>query len=190
MKQPGEPGAGQPDGTGAATSEAATSGAALVIAILVLVSALGLAAWFRGEANQLTGSAAASNTALVDAATTAEVSGQVRTAVERIYSYDFARLDENERAAGEVVTGSFAADFREQFAVVRELAPEQQAVVVARVLHLAVKMLEGDRATVVLFLDQQASRGIEAPQLSVAGRLSVTAQRIDGEWKIADVEPF
>ncbi|HEX2300298.1 MAG TPA: hypothetical protein VHH34_17595 [Pseudonocardiaceae bacterium] len=182
MKQPG---AGQPDG-----AEAATSGAALVIAILVLVSALGLAAWFRGEANQLTGSAAASNTALVDAATTAEVSGQVRAAVERIYSYDFARLDENERAAGEVVTGSFAEDFREQFAVVRELAPEQQAVVVARVLHLGVKVLDGDRAIVVLFIDQQASRGIEAPQLSVAGRLSVTAQLADGEWKIADVEPF
>ncbi|HEX2297650.1 MAG TPA: hypothetical protein VHH34_03880, partial [Pseudonocardiaceae bacterium] len=118
--------------------------AALVIGVVVLVIALVLAAWFRGEANQLSGSAAAANTALVDAGTTAEVSGQVRAAVERIYSYDFTRLDENERAAGEVITGPFVADFRQQFALVRQLAPEQQAVVVARVLNLAVNTLDGD----------------------------------------------
>lgn len=162
----------------------------LVIGIMVLVTALALAAWFRGEANQLSGSAAASNTALVDAATTAEVSGQVRAAVERIYSYDFARLDDNERAAAEVITGPFAQDFRTQFDVVRELAPEQEAVVVARVLNQAVSRLEGDRAMVVVFLDQQASRSIATPQLSVAGRLTVTAERVDGKWKISDVEPF
>ncbi len=164
--------------------------AVLVIGVLVMVIMLGLAAWFRGAANQLSGSAAASNSALVDAGTTAEVSGQVQAAVERIYSYDFARLDDNERAAGELITGAFTEDYREQFGVVRQLAPAQQAVVVATVLDLAVKVLDGDRAIVVVFLDQQASRGVEAPQLSVAGRLTVTAQRVDGSWKIADVEPF
>lgn len=168
----------------------ATPIAILVIGVVVLMIALGLAAWFRGEANQLSGSAAAANTALVDAGTTAEVSGQVRAAVERIYSYDFARLDDNERAAGEVITGPFVADFRQQFGLVRELAPQQQAVVVARVQNLAVKVLDGDRAIVVLFLDQQASRGIATPQLSVAGRLTVSAERVDGKWKIADVAPF
>lgn len=176
--------------TGPGGSGAATSAAVLVIGVLVLVIALVLAAWFRGEANQLSGSAAASNSALVDVGSTAQVSGQVRAAVERIYSYDFARLDDNERAAGELITGSFAADFHEQFALVRKLAPAQQAVVVARVLNLGVKMLDGDRAIVVLFIDQQASRGIETSQLSVAGRLTVTAQRVDGNWKIADIEPF
>ncbi|MGH3925276.1 MAG: hypothetical protein ACRDTT_20855, partial [Pseudonocardiaceae bacterium] len=164
--------------------------AVLVIGVLVVVIMLGLAAWFRGAANQLSGSAAASNSALVDAGTTAEVSGQVQAAVERIYSYDFARLDDNERAAGELITGTFTEDYREQFGVVRQLAPAQQAVVVATVLDLAVKVLDGDRAIAVVFLDQQASRGVEAPQLSVAGRLTVTAQRVDGSWKIADVEPF
>lgn len=179
-----------PGGTDDGQPGRATPVAVLVIGVFVLVIALVLAAWFRGEANQLSGSAAAANTALVDAGTTAEVSGQVRAAVERIYSYDFARLDDNERAAGEVITGPFTADFHQQFEMVRRLAPDQQAVVVARVLNLAVKVLDGDRAIVVLFLDQQASRGIETPQLSVAGRLTVTAERVDGKWKIADVTPF
>ncbi|HJT04747.1 MAG TPA: hypothetical protein VJ757_14145, partial [Pseudonocardiaceae bacterium] len=119
-----------------------------------------------------------------------EVSGQVRDAVERVFSYDFARLDDNERAATAVITGPFAADYRRQFARVRELAPGQQAVVVATVPALAVKVLDGDRAIVVVFIDQQANRGGQAQPLEAAGRLRVTAQRVTGTWKIADVQPF
>jgi Mce-associated membrane protein len=164
--------------------------ATLVALVAVVVIALGLAAWFRGEANQLAGSAAASNDALVDADTTAQVSGQVREAVQRVFSYDFARLDDNERAAAEVITGPFVQSFHQQFARVRELAPPQQAVVVATVPALAVKVLDGDRAIVLVFLDQQAHQGGHATPLLASGRLAVTAQRVGGSWKITDAEPF
>ncbi|HEU0088500.1 MAG TPA: hypothetical protein VFQ77_12785 [Pseudonocardiaceae bacterium] len=162
----------------------------LVALVAVVVIALGLAAWFRGAANQLSASASANNRALVDVGTTAEVTEQVREAVTRVYSYDFARLDDNERAAEQVITGQFAQDFHQQFGQVRQLAPAQQAVVVATVLNLAVKVLDADRAILVVFIDQQASRGIQTPQLVVAGRLTVTAERVGGRWKIADVQPF
>lgn len=164
--------------------------AAPMTSAAVLVAALGFAAWFRGEANQLLDSAAKSNSAVVDVGTTAQISGQVRSAVEHVFSYDFARLDDNERAAAAVITGAFARDYRQQFARVRELAPGQQAVVVATVPALAVKVLDGDRAIVVMFIDQQANRGGQTRPLVAAGRLSVTAQRVNGSWKIEDVEPF
>ena len=174
-----------------ATSPRRLTGVATLVALVAsVVIALGLAAWFRGEANQLAGSAAASNDALVDAGTTAQVSGQVREAVHRVFSYDFARLDDNERAAAEVITGPFVQSFHQQFARVRELAPPQQAVVVATVPALAVKVLDGDRAIVLVFLDQQARQGGQAQPLLASGRLSVTAQRVNGSWKIADAEPF
>jgi Mce-associated membrane protein len=160
-----------------------------VALVAVLVIALGLAAWLRGETNGLLASAASSNARLLDAAD-AEVSGQVRDAVERVFSYDFARLDDNERAAAAVITGPFALDYHHQFTRVRELAPGQQAVVVATVPALAVKVLDGDRAIVVVFIDQQANRGGQVQPLVAAGRLRVTAQRVTGSWKIADVEPF
>ncbi|MGH3720568.1 MAG: hypothetical protein ACRDRI_17315 [Pseudonocardiaceae bacterium] len=164
--------------------------ATLVALVAAVVIALGLAAWFRGEANQLAGSAAASNDALVDAAATNQVSGQVREAVQRVFSYDFARLDADERAAVEAITGPFVDSFHQQFARVRALAPAQQAVVVATVPALAVKVLDGDRAIVVVFLDQQAHQGGQATPLQAFGRLAVTAQRVNGSWKIADAEPF
>lgn len=161
-----------------------------VALVAVLVIALGLAAWLRGETNGVLASAASSNRALLDVGATAEVSGQVRDAVERVFSYDFARLEDNERAAAAVITGPFALDYQHQFTRVRELAPGQQAVVVATVPALAVKVLDGDRAIVVVFIDQQANRGGQAQPLVAAGRLRVTAQRVTGSWKIADVEPF
>jgi Mce-associated membrane protein len=161
-----------------------------VALVAVVLVALGTAAWLHGQTNALLESAAMSNRALLDPARTAEVSGQVRDAVERVFSYDFARLDDNERAAAAMITGPFAADYRRQFARVRQLAPGQQAVVVATVPALAVKLLDGDRAVVVVFIDQQANRGGQAQPLLAAGRLRVTAQRVTGSWKIADVQPF
>ncbi len=159
----------------------------LVGLVAALVIALGLAAWFRGEANQLLGSAAASNDALVDVGASAQVSGQVRDAVQRVFSYDFARLDDNERAAADVIAGPLVQEYHQQFALVRELAPAQQAVVVATVPALAVKVLDGDRAIVVVFIERKADRGPQPPPLL---GLTVTAQRVNGSWKIADVEQF
>jgi Mce-associated membrane protein len=45
----------------------------------------------------------------------------------------------------------------------------------------------------VAFVDQQATRaapGAESQQLSAAGRLAVTGERVDGRWKIAAVTPL
>lgn len=62
-----------------------------------------------------------------------------------MFSYDFARLDDNERAAAAVIIAPFASDYHRQFARVRQRAPGQQAVVVMTVPALAVKLLDGDR---------------------------------------------
>jgi Mce-associated membrane protein len=140
-----------------------------VALIAVVLAALGVAAWLHRETDALLGSAATSNRALLDPGPTAEVAGQVRDAVERVISYDFARLDDNERAAT-VISGPFASDYHRQFARVRQLAPGQQAVVV--------------------FIDQQANRSGQGQPLLAAGRLRVTARRIAGSWKVADLQPF
>jgi hypothetical protein len=49
----------------------------------------------------------------VDVATTRQVSGQVRDAAQRVFSYDLARLDDNERTATDVITGPFARDYHQ-----------------------------------------------------------------------------
>jgi Mce-associated membrane protein len=87
-----------------------------------------------------------------------------------------------------LITEDFSDDYQMLFDEVRQLAPDQPAVVSAVVANSAVKMLDGDRAIVVAFIDQQATRGVDAEQLAVPARLTVTAERVDDRWKIAAIE--
>jgi Mce-associated membrane protein len=157
-----------------------------------LALAVGLALFFGIADAQLRGTPAAQNTALVDIGTTAQVSQQVDDALKAIYSFDYTRLDQNEAAARAVITPGFAAQFNQLFDQVRQLAPQQQAVVTATVNLSAVKSINGDTAVLLVFLDQQATRaqsGTQPQQLAAAGRLTVTAQLVNGTWKVADVQP-
>jgi Mce-associated membrane protein len=159
--------------------------AALVLATVAVVAGI--------QDARLRGTPAAANTALVDVGTTAEAAGQLSDAVETVYSFDFARLDENEKAARDVITPEFAAQFDRLFGEVKARAPQQQAVVSATVTHTAVKEITGDRAVLVAFVDQQATRAApdaQSQQLAAAGRLTVTGERVDGRWKIAAVTPL
>jgi Mce-associated membrane protein len=166
-------------------------GERIVLLAACLALAVALAVGFALLDHSARADPAAANTALTDVGTTAEVAGQLGSALETIYSYDYTRLDENERAAREVITPAFGAKFAELFADVRELAPAQQAVVSGTVVVSAVQRIEGERAVLVAFMDQQATR-VAAPdgsgQLAASSRLTVTAERVDGRWKIADVQ--
>ena len=162
---------------------------ALVGALVLLV---GLAAFFAVANADVRDTPSARNTALVDIGTTAQVSQQVTAALKTVYSFDYTRLDQNEAAARAVITPAFADQFDQLFRQVRELAPQQQAVVTATVNLVGVQSIDGDTATLLVFLDQQATRaqsGSAPQQLAAAGRLVVTAQLVDGTWKIAAVDP-
>lgn len=156
-----------------------------VVATVVGLLGLGSAVAMSVEANGLRGPAA--NTALIDGEGTARLLGDVNAAVERTYGYAFDSLDADERAAQDVVVGAFADRFREEFGTVRELAPAQQATVTATVRESAVLSLRGDRAEVLVFVDQTI-RNLELPEGAASGaRLVVTAELVDGRWRIADV---
>ena len=162
---------------------------ALIGALVVLV---GLVVFFAVENAEVRGTPSAQNTALVDVGTTAQVSQQVTAALKSIYSFDYTRLDQNEAAARAVITPAFAGQFDQLFRQVRELAPQQQAVVTATMNLVGVQSINDDTATLLVFLDQQATRaqaGGAPQQLAAAGRLMVTAQLVDGTWKVAAVDP-
>lgn len=157
----------------------------LAAALVVLVA---LAVFFGIATASLRGTPAAANTALTDLAATSEVSTQLGDALETLYSYDSSRLDENERAARGVITDAFTPEFERLFAQVRELAPQQEAVVSAVVNVSAVQRIDGDTAVLVAFMDQQATTAASTEQVAAAGRLTVTGERVDGRWRIAAVE--
>jgi Mce-associated membrane protein len=150
----------------------------------VVALALGCAVWFGIETASLH---PGDNLALVDPAATASVSAEVSDAVKAVFSYDYANLARTERAASEVLTGDAVRQYQAQFASARTRAASEKLTRTTTVRAIGVRTLQGDDASLLLFLDQQTvAQGGGAPSSSVA-QLAVTAKRVDGRWKLSSL---
>ncbi|MGW3958294.1 hypothetical protein ACWED2_00640 [Amycolatopsis sp. NPDC005003] len=149
---------------------------------MVAVLMAGLAVWFTLEARN-TQAVVAHNSALSDVAGTAEAAKQISAALGTVFSYRYDDPDKSSRAAREVLTGPALAQYEQLFGQVRKLAAEQQLVVTSTAVASGVKLLDGDRAALLVFLDQTGTRG-DGQRSTGAAQLSVTAERVAGKWRV------
>ncbi|MFC7217716.1 hypothetical protein ACFQLX_05945 [Streptomyces polyrhachis] len=130
------------------------------------------------------------NSALVDAALTSEVKGGVSDAVNAVFSVDYNDLGRNEAAAEKYLTGAAVGQHRAMLAEIRAQAPQQKLVLTTTVTDAGVELAGGDRARVLVFADQRNTRTDKDQTSFGAAMLAVEAQRVDGIWKINDIETF
>ncbi|WP_154697362.1 hypothetical protein [Lentzea guizhouensis] len=159
-----------------------------VLPVSLLVVALlfaGLGAFFVVKSRSVTYDAA-----LVDSATTSAVNGQVREAVEKSFSYNFADVTATEKAAKELLTGKALCQYNAVFGPVREIAPQQKLVVSVRVVSSAVSSLRDGRATVLVFADQVTTRTTDNSSGGGTAMLQVGAVEDGGRWKIDNLRMF
>jgi len=159
------------------------------VSVVLLVVALVVAAagtWLTIAATSYRADARA-NTAVVDNSTTSQVIGQVTEALEQIFSYKFDDTAATEKAAADVLVGSAKDQYAKLFEQVRQQAPEQKLVLRSKVAVSGVTMLSGDNATLLVFIDQSATRGDTNAGSSGAAQLRVSAQRTDGRWRITEL---
>lgn len=162
------------------------SGRVLPIALVVLAALLvGLGLWFQDRAGEVR-----YNQALVDSAGTTEVAGQAREAVEKAFSYNYADVSATEEAANELLVGKAKCQYNAIFGPVRTLAPEQKLVVTVKAVSSGVTSLDGDRATVLLFLDQVTTRTTDNQSGGGIAMMRVGAQKVDGRWRVDSMEMF
>jgi Mce-associated membrane protein len=149
----------------------------------------GLTAWFAQQAHQVR-AAAGTNIALTDNAATSEANGQVATAVNTLFSYNYNDLDKTQQAARSLLTGKAVCQYDQLFAVVRQHAPQQRLVVTVTVTNSGVQMLTGNRARVLVFATQ-SDTSTATKQTSTAGAMfAVNAVRQDGSWKVENIDTF
>lgn len=151
-----------------------------VVLAVALVFA-GLGAWFTAEANALRAKE-------FDAPAAAEVTASVTISLNRIFSYGYDHTEVTEHAAANVLRGPALAAYQRLFGQVRQLAPPQHLVLTTRVVDSAVETLTGDRAVLLVFLDQSAVRGDGIPT-AAASQLAVTAERTGPAWFITGMVP-
>ncbi|WP_313879495.1 hypothetical protein [Streptomyces sp. FIT100] len=152
-----------------------------------LVAALLLAgAGLLLRAHQLGDNPATANRALTDTVATARVTGDVSSAVAKVFSYAAEDTAVTRQAARELLAGKASRQYESLFAQVERRAPEQRLTLTTRVVRAGVTSLGADRAELLLFLDQIAQRK-GGPATTAAAQLSVTAELHEGRWRIVDI---
>ena len=150
----------------------------------------GFGVWATLHANSERSSAAAQNTALTDGPATAAVRREIAAAVNTIFSYNYANTAATRRAAQGLLTGPAVREYDTLFALVTKNAPAQKLVVTTKVTNTGVEMLNGDRARLLVFANQQDTRA-GTGQTSYAGAMfAVTALRQGGRWKVENIDTF
>jgi Mce-associated membrane protein len=150
----------------------------------------GFGVWATLQADSARSSAAAQNTALTDGPATAAVRREVAVAVNTIFSYNYANTAATRRAAQGLLTGPAVRQYDTLFGLVTKNAPAQKLVVTTKVTNTGVEMLNGDRARLLVFANQQDTRA-GTGQTSYAGAMfAVTALRQGGRWKIENIDTF
>ena len=163
--------------------------AAALGAVAVVLAGFGV--WATLHASSLRSNAAAqANTALTDGPATATVRREISAAVNTIFSYNYADTAATRRAAQRVLTGPAVRQYNTLFALVTKNAPGQKLVVTTRVTNSGVELLNGNRARLLVFANQQDTRA-GTGQTSYAGAMfAVTALRQGGRWKIENIDTF
>jgi Mce-associated membrane protein len=148
----------------------------------------GLAVWSGMEAHGLRSGAAAHNTALTDNARTSEAKGQITSAVNSLFSYNYADTAKTEQAAKRLLTGKAVGQYDQMFGPVRRQAAADKPVLTTTVTDSGVSMLQGDRARVLIFADQRNTRTAGDQTTHAGAMLAVDAVRQGGTWKISNFD--
>ncbi|HEY1733738.1 MAG TPA: hypothetical protein VGG23_04760, partial [Acidimicrobiales bacterium] len=195
--RPGGKGRPAVDPTAARAAQKRTEAAAaadrkplLLVVGLVVVALLGggAAYYFQGKASDASLDYPTNNQALIDQAATAQVVSSVTQAIEAAYTYDSATLDADENRALGHLTGGYVDEFKSNFDQVRQQGPTAGLALQSKVAAIGVENLSDDSASLLVMLNQVGHRGGASAPLTASIRLSVMAEKVDGQWKVSEVD--
>jgi Mce-associated membrane protein len=188
-----EPETAEPVATDPATTEPPPDRGRRWAAVLLTGAAcvlFGLALAAELQAHSLRSDQGSQNTALTDAAATSQVRRQVTSAIDTVFSYNYADTAATRAAAQRLLTGPAVREYDSLFKLVQQDAPAQHLVLTTKVTNSGVELLVGDRARVLIFANQRDTR-MTTHQTSYAGAMfAVTALRQGGRWKIENIDTF
>lgn len=150
----------------------------------------GLAVWFGLEASSATSGVDTSNTALTDPAATRQVTQQVTSAVDKIFSYNYADTAKTSQAAATLLTGQARQQYDTLFKLVRQDAPKEKLVLTTTVTNSGVEFLDGSRARLLIFADQHDTSGAAHKTTDAGAMFAVNAVSQGGQWKISSIDTF
>ncbi len=155
-------------------------GALLTVALIATGGAL------YAEGRQLRDTPATANLALTDAEATTRVTGDVSSALSKVFSYGPGATAGTRAAAEEVLAGKALQQYATLFGQVERQSADQKLTLTTEVVRAGVTRLTDDSAHLLVFLDQVHERRGRTPTTASA-QLTVTAELRDGRWWIVEI---
>ncbi|MBA9004322.1 hypothetical protein [Thermomonospora cellulosilytica] len=147
-----------------------------------------VAAWSAVQADRLRSGTVAENVALTDTARTSEVKGQLGDAVNELFSYRYTDMAKTEQAARRLLTGKAVQQYQNMMEPIRRQAAAQKLVLTTTVTDSGVRMLSGDRARMLFFVDQRSTRTAQEETTYAGAMLAVDAVKVGDTWKITNID--
>ncbi|MFE5393121.1 hypothetical protein ACFQ9U_01015 [Streptomyces sp. NPDC056568] len=138
-------------------------------------------------AHQLRSTPSAENAALTDTAASTRVAGDVGNALARVFSYTPDGVEATERSARTALGGRAARQYADLMERIRADLAEQRVTLSTQPVRTGVIELDGDRARLLVFLDQISHRGKDGTT-AAAAQLTVTARWEEDQWRIVDIK--
>lgn len=129
----------------------------------------------------LAGDGSGSDSAARDAQVAAE------RAVVPVLSYDYEHLEDDQRAAQALMTGSYREEYDKLFTVLEENAPQTQTKVTASVIASGIVRATDDRVQVLVFVDRPTTNKLSAEPVVYKDQVTLSMQLVDGEWLVDDL---
>ncbi len=127
-----------------------------------------------------------SNTAYVDVAATSEVAEAARSALTTLSEYAPDSIDQYPDRARGVLTEKMRAEFDQTVDTTVSAVRQSGTSTTAEVSDVGVKVLDGDRAELIVNMTVSAEMNGVA-QDGVAGPVIVRMEKVDGVWLLSDI---
>ncbi|MCF6379081.1 J domain-containing protein [Nocardioides KLBMP 9356] len=108
-------------------------------------------------------------------------------AVVPVLSYDYEHLDEDQKAAQALMTGSYRQEYDKLFTVLEENAPETQTKVTASVVASGIVRASDDRVQVLVFVDRPTTNKLNPEPVVYKDQVTLSMQLVDGTWLVDDM---
>ncbi len=128
------------------------------------------------------------NRAVVDRVRTAQVVGQVDTALEHVLTFDYRNPEATRTAAHSALVGQALEQYDVLFTALQRRAGAQKLVLTAKVVSAGVTILDGARAQLLVFLDQTSTRTSDGASSTSAAQIRITAVEQGDVWRISKLE--
>ncbi|MFF9576298.1 hypothetical protein ACF1BA_13930 [Streptomyces rubiginosohelvolus] len=157
-----------------------------VLGALLTIALIGTGGVLYAEGRQLRDTPATANLALADAEATTRVTGDVSSALSKVFSYGPGATATTRAAAKEVLAGKALQQYAALFGQVERQSADQKLTLTTEVVRAGVTRLTDDSAHLLVFLDQVYERRGRTPTTASA-QLAVTAELRDGRWWIVEI---